>query len=435
MRTVKNTLALIAALALLNTTIAQTVFNVKSDATLSSLKFPSQCNKCEINIADGVKLTIDMDIYLQNVTFNGGTIIADKKITFWAAGQFNNTSVNFTGNAGIVSSGELKITNTEFIFNKVSTATFWSTVNMDASKMVFLDDASKMVFLDDASMEVTSNFNMYNNSSLVAGDGSLTSKAFIKFNGGTLNQYAHSSVTIANYNNYYFNWSAYNVYDANNSRKSVQTTNNKLNCGTAGKSNCESPKVFGPSTLNYGGVASYALLPVKLSAFNVKLNGNQISLTWTTDMEANASRFEIERTLDGINWNKVGTVQAQGNSSSKVNYIYTDHLKAVGVVGYRLKMIDQDETFEYSAIRSVKIEGTVQVNMFPNPATNYVTINAKDNTSRTAQLITLNGQVIKQINGNGTINIQLTDCKAGNYFVRVVDAYGAAQTFKLMINK
>ncbi len=88
MKTVINTFALIATLALVSNASAQTVYNITKNTQVSALKFANdQCNNCVINISEGVTLTINQEIFLQNTVFNGGTIAANKKITFWAAGE------------------------------------------------------------------------------------------------------------------------------------------------------------------------------------------------------------------------------------------------------------------------------------------------------------------------------------------------------------
>jgi hypothetical protein len=420
MKTVIFTLALIASTTLAAN--AETIFTITKNTSVTAAGIPEQCTNCTFNIAEGATLTINQNIYLQNGTFNGGTVEVNpnKSITFWSPGEFNNTTVNFKQKSAIISSGALNINNTDFIFTKTSTATFWAPVTMDNSKMKFLDDAS---------VEITAPFTIRNNSSMVAGDGTTTSKAFIKFNGGTLNELDNSYIMVANNNNYYFNWSAYNARG-----KSIQTTNNNINCGN-GKNNCSAPVVYGPATLNFAGVSSSAVLPVKLSAFNVALVAGQVKIDWTTDMEANASRYEIERSIDGINWNKIGTVKAKGNSSIVIKYAYSDMSKASGNVSYRLKMIDLDETFAYSLIRTVKTEATVQMSVFPNPATNYIVISSKDNEKKNIQLLNINGQIVKQTSGTGNVTLSVSELKGGHYFVKVSDGNGAINTFKVLIAK
>lgn len=413
----------VAAVLMTNTLSAQTVYNVTENITVTGAKMPEQCSNCIINISEGVTLTINKEIYLQNTVFNGGNVLANKTITFWSEGQFNNTKVTVKNNSAIVSSGALTIKNSEFTFDGNATGTFWAPVTMNNSKMKFLGNSS---------VEITSAFNLVDNSSLTAGDGTTTSKAFIKFNGGTLNQYDNSYVSIANSNNYYFNWSAYNSVSNN---KTYTTTNNNMNCGTSGKNACSAPVVYGPATLNFAGVASSAILPVKLSAFAVKLNGTEVSINWATDMELNADKYEIERSIDGVNFSKIADVKSNGTTSLVSKYAYTDYLKINATVSYRLKMVDQDGSFAYSPVKAVKSNSGVEMSIYPNPATNYVIINSKDNSSKKVQLVTMNGQIVKQVSGNNNINLSVSEFQNGNYFVKVIDATGDAQTFKLIVKK
>ncbi len=279
--------------------------------------------------------------------------------------------------------------------------------------------------------KLQSAFNMTNNSALIAGDGAKNSTAYIKFNGGTLNEYDNSYVSILNNNNYYYNYSNYNSRGV-----SIKTKENTLNCGTSGKNDCSAPIVYGPVVLNFAGMASSATLPVKLSAFSVKLNGSAVAIAWTTDMELNSDRFEIEKSTDGVNWKTVGTVKSHGNSSVVNKYSFSDVVKTTGSINYRLKMVDIDEAFEYSAIKSVKAEVAHEMSIYPNPATDYVVINSKNSNDKVnVQLINYNGQVLKQVNGGAKVSLSVNEFKAGNYVVKVSDTNGVAQSFKLMITK
>jgi hypothetical protein len=188
--------------------------------------------------------------------------------------------------------------------------------------------------------------------------------------------------------------------------------------------------------MNFTGLSAAAVLPVKLSDFGVKLvAGDKAVISWTTEQELNADRFEIERSNDGINWKSAGTVKAKGNSATAVKYNFTDASMIRGTVSYRLKMIDQDETSEYSAIRSVKPASSFTMSIYPNPATDYVVVNSQNGSSEniSIQLINQNGQLLKQITGTGKVNFSVNEFNTGNYFIRVSDSTGDAKTFKLLV--
>jgi len=97
------------------------------------------------------------------------------------------------------------------------------------------------------------------------------------------------------------------------------------------------------------GVAGSSALPVHLIDFAGRLIGNSALLEWSTSSEINSQYFDIERSADGIVFNKIGTVNAAGNSSIVRNYSFTD--PAVPEHNYyRLKQVDIDGKFEYSKV-------------------------------------------------------------------------------------
>lgn len=427
MKTYLNIFALVILIITSNNLAAQSylkggIYNITKDMTINGSEFPDQCDACTINISRGVTLTISKEVSVPGTAFNGGNIVLNNKMSMWSASQFTDTKVTVNNNGSIVSSASMTITNTEFVFNGKSTGIFYAKVDMIASKMTFLENSS---------MEVTGTVNLTKNSALIAGDITKPGAAFIKFNGGTLNVYDNSYVSLQGSNNYYYSWSKYN-----GSGKSYTTTNNNINCGTAGKNECSAPVVYGPSNLSVSGIASSAVLPVTLSAFTVKLTGTRADINWATDMELNASRYEIERSIDGMNWSTVGSVKAYGTASVVSRYAFTDVLKINGTVSYRLKMIDTDESFAYSPIKTLRADAGFDMNIYPNPATNYVVISSKSHPEKmNVQLISQSGQVLKQNSGTGNINFTVSEFGQGNYFVRVTDSAGAARTFKLMIVK
>ncbi len=113
---------------------------------------------------------------------------------------------------------------------------------------------------------------------------------------------------------------------------------------------------------------SFNTMQVNLVSFSVKLNDEKTSLIeWKTESERNNDRFEIERSVDSINWINRGTIKSVGNNVSPTLYSYTDSLPFMGYVKttfyYRLKQIGSDSSFNYSGIESITIDNSVQVNL------------------------------------------------------------------------
>lgn len=120
-------------------------------------------------------------------------------------------------------------------------------------------------------------------------------------------------------------------------------------------------------------------LPVSLLDFNATRVEDAARLNWRTASEINSAYFDVERSIDGENFQKIGEEQAAGKSNSLLEY----HLMDMEVGGlnqdrvyYRLKMVDQDGSFEYSRIRSVffDVDEFEVISAYPNPIQSELTI-------------------------------------------------------------
>ncbi len=125
----------------------------------------------------------------------------------------------------------------------------------------------------------------------------------------------------------------------------------------------------------------FVLLPIELAEFTVKSDDNKTAqLAWTSLTENNSSHYEIERRTDNEDFAYVGAVAAAGESLEEINYTYEDDISKVSgnYVYYRLKMVDKDGSYEYSEVRSLKLE-TIDtgISIAPNPAVDVVELSMK----------------------------------------------------------
>ncbi len=122
------------------------------------------------------------------------------------------------------------------------------------------------------------------------------------------------------------------------------------------------------------GVAGLAL-PVHLLDFKAKLVSNAVVLDWSTSSEINSYYFDVERSYDGINFTKAGTVNAAGNSSLSLQYSFNDPSVAQENNFYRLKQVDKDGKWEYSKVVSIRYQGkTNSFRVINNPFTDKIDI-------------------------------------------------------------
>lgn len=173
-------------------------------------------------------------------------------------------------------------------------------------------------------------------------------------------------------------------------------------------------------------VTAAATVPVKLTTFTGKANNQNADLMWQTASEKNARLFEVHASVDGKNFKQVGTVKANGNTSNTSTYSYThvDALANNNKVYYKLKSVDVDGTFEWSKIVIVNTNdaNNANIEVYPNPFNNHVTVSLVDNTPATIEVVTMEGVHVYNTttnNNSALANINLTQLTSGVYFIKV----------------
>ncbi|MCX2740651.1 T9SS type A sorting domain-containing protein [Pontibacter anaerobius] len=170
-----------------------------------------------------------------------------------------------------------------------------------------------------------------------------------------------------------------------------------------------------------------APLPVQLMSFKGSVQGANVNLTWATAQELDNDKFVVERSLDGRSFSEIGKVTGRGNSSTRINYTFTDTNPAEGINYYRLRQVDFDGAEETSNVVALQFKGT-QHTLNGNIAKVYPTITSSDVTVsfalRNAQVTVLNanGQQVAQYgNVNNAVVVPAAHLHPGIYFVKVSD--------------
>jgi hypothetical protein len=176
------------------------------------------------------------------------------------------------------------------------------------------------------------------------------------------------------------------------------------------------------------------ILPVSLKSFNVKRNGNSVSVTWETATEINNTGFYVQRLIGNGGWETLGFIPSQangGNSNSVLSYSYSDLNTAKGVTQYRLRQVDMNGTAKYSEIRTIRSNDLIsKLVLFPNPSnTGNISVVFDDaSVLRDVYVSDMSGRVLKQWKGVSNNNIQIENLNPGVYTVRVVDTQAGTQT-------
>lgn len=159
-------------------------------------------------------------------------------------------------------------------------------------------------------------------------------------------------------------------------------------------------------------------LPVSFVSFTAKAQvaDHSALLNWETSSEENNSHFDVERSLDGVNWVKIGEVAGKGNSIAINNYMFVDK-NAAAVNFYRLKQLDVNGQFKYSEIRKIDFNAplTDDIKVYPNPSKGSVEISIAEPAEFV--VMDMNGKVVMEGQVNGTM--YLNDLESGLYMVKI----------------
>ncbi|GGN05722.1 hypothetical protein GCM10010967_46150 [Dyadobacter beijingensis] len=197
-----------------------------------------------------------------------------------------------------------------------------------------------------------------------------------------------------------------------------------------------------PSTFNVYTLAALrdGALPVVLVNFTATAKENAGYLTWQTSSEVNSSHFGIERSGDAKTWQGIGEVAARGENATggftSTNYEFTDAGALAGDNYYRLKMVDKDETFAYSRIVKVRMDGTPDWAVFPNPVSEklFFSKNILQNLA-TARLTDAAGRTMyasREPSGDG---IDVSRMPAGLYLLKFSFTDGLSKSYKVLISR
>jgi hypothetical protein len=103
--------------------------------------------------------------------------------------------------------------------------------------------------------------------------------------------------------------------------------------------------------------AFFSPLPIVLSQFDAQnLSGNQIQLSWKTEMETSFSHFEIERAGEDEDWQTIEKITGQGSPAQGAHYHFLDVSPSCGSLFYRLKAVDINGEYDYSETQKMELD-------------------------------------------------------------------------------
>jgi hypothetical protein len=175
-------------------------------------------------------------------------------------------------------------------------------------------------------------------------------------------------------------------------------------------------------------------LPVTLVYFKASCKKNYALIDWKTATEISTSHFDVQKSVDGINWATIQAVVAADNING-ATYSYEDNNPQPAAY-YRLKTVDKSGNYSYSPVFS---GGCADIAMpfliYPNPAANYAMahLSVRQPAKAIIQLYNISGQQLFASEwilqtGNNQFVLPVQSLASGTYIVKLYVNKNVLQT-------
>jgi len=138
-------------------------------------------------------------------------------------------------------------------------------------------------------------------------------------------------------------------------------------------------------------------LPVRWLSFEVVSTTSGAVLRWVTSDETNNAGFEVERSLDGIHFSKIGSVASVHNAQNGQSYTFIDSNPYNGINYYRIRQNDFDGKSYYSVVRTIHlISEKLNAIAWPNPSQGELTFEIQNASASQLEirLYNLSGKIV-----------------------------------------
>lgn len=172
-------------------------------------------------------------------------------------------------------------------------------------------------------------------------------------------------------------------------------------------------------------ISGTSVLPVKLHSFTALRTKSAVELKWNVSSESGISTYEIQRSIDGINFEKLSDVTAR----NLPNYSFIDNSPITGAIFYRLKINENNNEFSYSETKRVQAnnEQFFIKALYPNPTSDMLRVNINNSINEIAiiRIIDISGRKVLITNtslkdGLTEKIINVSSLNSGVYFIEIV---------------
>jgi uncharacterized lipoprotein YddW (UPF0748 family) len=191
-------------------------------------------------------------------------------------------------------------------------------------------------------------------------------------------------------------------------------------------------------------IADPITLPVTLTNFFAKKDGNRVKIEWTTTSELNNDYFLLEKAGNGGNFAQLDKQEPKiANEKGTRSYTSFDTNPNNGVNYYRLTQVDKNGTSAKPEVTVLNFNELIVVNAvaFPNPTKGDIKFKLEnyDGKSITARVTNLLGQIVHQEKfeisiGENEFKLNLKSNLANGHYVLSLYDTNYNKNIKLIVN-
>ncbi len=185
--------------------------------------------------------------------------------------------------------------------------------------------------------------------------------------------------------------------------------------------------------LTNGASLDCTVLPMDILELHAKPIKGTVELNWATVSETNTSHFILERSVDGISFDRIGSLPSAGTSVSLIDYNFVDETPYTGNNYYRLIQVDLDGTEKPSNVVHVLFKTGAPI-VVPNPMLDNASVYFDElpEDGMTLRIMDAGGRIVMSVpmgpaNGSGRFDFSLAGFDAGAYFLTLTNTAGTSE--------
>jgi hypothetical protein len=151
----------------------------------------------------------------------------------------------------------------------------------------------------------------------------------------------------------------------------------------------------------------------------VEIKNNKSIISFSTAQQINNSHFEIKHSQDGRQYQSIGKIEGEGNTTAETAYEYIHETPVNGINYYRVKQVDYDGEYSYSTVASVVFRSG-EIAVYPNPVMGQLYMSSPS-VSRVVIYNHLGQQVGDYHLVEGANVVDMTQMESGLYLLKFDD--------------